>query len=61
MPALKEITPHADYIAHYLSLGAIRSSADLAIQPCLGLLPNWRVGNSPDYCDYSDVVVAQRQ
>jgi len=61
MPALKEITPYADYLAHYLNIGAIGSSADLAIQQCLGLLPKRGVGNSPDYRDYSDVVVAQPQ
>ena len=56
--ALKEFVPHAHRLAHHLALGAARSSADLALQPCLGLLPNWRTGNPPDYRDYSHVVVA---
>ena len=37
---------HAHYTdtARYSNLGAVRSAADLALQPCVGLLPEWRVG-----------------
>ena len=61
MLAPKEFAPHAHHLAHYLALGATWSSADLAVQPRLGLLPNRRAGTPPDYRDYPHVVVAQPQ
>ena len=52
---------HAHYTdtARYSNLGAVRSAADLALQPCVGLLPEWRVGNSPDHRNYLNVALTQ--
>src|SRR5690348_15474575 len=48
---------HAHRSADYSGLGVIRSVADLALQPFLGLLPEWRVGNSPHHRNHLDVAV----
>lgn len=48
---------HANDIAGYPALGVVRSAADLALQPCLGVLPKRRFGNSPDHRDHLDAAV----
>ena len=57
--AVEKDSNHAHHTARYSNPGAVRSAADVALQPSVGLLPEWRVGNSPDHRNYFNVALTQ--
>src|SRR5580704_13900876 len=53
----KKDSADAHHTSCYFDPGAIGSLANLAIQPCVGLLPDRWTGDSPDHRDHPDAAL----